>query len=89
MRLPFQRSELALRMKDVIKAKAKENQGKRTDLNILDISPKCEPVNTREESAKLAGVSDFTIRQASKILEKGTSEQKERARAGEKSSNYT
>ena len=38
--LPFQRSELALRLKPIIEARAKERQGARTDLNCADIGTK-------------------------------------------------
>lgn len=46
---------LALRLEDEIKARAKENQGSRNDLNIPQKSAKS--TETRKELAKLAGVS--------------------------------
>jgi len=55
------RGELALKRKHIIAAKARENQGRRTDLNLLENSPKVHPINTRAEVAKIAGVSDNTI----------------------------
>jgi hypothetical protein len=51
------RGELALKRKHIIAAKAKENQGRRTDLNLLENSAKSKPINTRAEIAKIAGVS--------------------------------
>ena len=58
--LPFQRSELALKMKNVIQAKAKEKQATSTggiNPQLLQISEKAEPIHTDEELSKLAGVS--------------------------------
>lgn len=61
----FQRSELALRLKPIIQAKAKERQGKRNDLNNITQksaeSKKSKSRETRDELAKLAGVSHDTI----------------------------
>ena len=50
---PFARGELALKRKHIIAAKAKENQGFRTD--ICQNSDKSKPINTRAELAKIAG----------------------------------
>ncbi len=55
------RGELALKRKHIIAAKARENQGRRTDLNLLQNSAKSKPIDTRAEIAKIAGVSDNTI----------------------------
>lgn len=85
--LPFQRSELALKMKNVIQAKAKEKQATSTggiNPQLLQISEKAEPIHTDEELSKLAGVSRDTIRKAEKIIVEGNDEQKERARTGGK-----
>jgi len=46
---------LALKLKPVLAAKAKETQGKRTDLS--QKSAKGSPIDTREDLAKIAGVS--------------------------------
>ena len=55
-----ERARLALRLKPVIAEKAKEQQGQRTD--IPQNSAKCSlPIETREEIAKIAGVSHDTI----------------------------
>ncbi len=51
--LPFQRSELALRLKPIIEVKAKENQ---IASGGTVRQKSAQPVKTREELAKLAGV---------------------------------
>ena len=61
-----ERARLALRLKPVIAEKAKEQQGQRTD--IPQNSAKCSlPIETREEIAKIAGVSHDTIAKVEKI----------------------
>lgn len=91
--LPFQRSELALKMKNVIQAKAKKNLsangGDKKSVAAKSDSQKSdeaifEPMRTDEELSKLAGVSRDTIRKAEKIIVEGNDEQKERARTGGK-----
>ena len=50
--------ELALKMKNVIQAKAKEKQATSTggiNPQLLQISEKAEPIHTDEELSKLAG----------------------------------
>lgn len=83
--LPFQRSELALKMKRMVQARAKEKQTSVLKQNAT-VSQKSDeresPIRTDEELAKMAGVSRYTIRQAEKIIVEGTPEQKERARTG-------
>ena len=57
-------SELALKMKHVIQAKAKEKQATSTggiNPQLLQISEKAEPIHTDEELSKLAGVSRDTV----------------------------
>ena len=78
----FCRSEIALQYKNLIAKKAKERQGTRTDLTFGSIDQKVEPINTREEVAKIAGVSASTIKRATYILNNGTEEQIERAEKG-------
>lgn len=74
--LPFQRSELALKMKEAIKAKAKANQsefyGNQHTTGLSQKSEKVQPIHTDDELSKMAGVSRFTIRQAEKIISEGT-----------------
>lgn len=76
-----QRCELAMKLKPAIQKKAKENQEKAGGA-VPAKSPK--PIDTREELAKIAGVSSNTISKVEKIHEKGTPEQIERARKGGK-----
>jgi hypothetical protein len=81
----YQRAKLALELEEIYRAKAKENQseyfGNQHDVGLLENSPKVQPINTRAEIAKVAGVSDNTIARVKKIEEKATPEQKERPRA--------
>lgn len=79
----FVRSELALQLKPLLAAQAKKRQGMRRDLgNIPQKS-----AESRDELAKVAGVSHDTIRKVEKIKEMGTQEQIQQARSGEKSIN--
>ena len=81
----FQRSELALKLKPMLAAQAKKRQGKRNDLNIPQNSAECSKNGeTREDIAKIAGVSRDTISKVSVIQEKGSPEQIQRARTGGK-----
>lgn len=67
--LPFQRSELALRLKPIVQARAKARQGERNDIiNISQKSDKCSN-RTDNEIAKAANVSRDTIRKAEYILQ--------------------
>lgn len=54
------RAELALKLEDVIRARAKENFGKRTDL-FPNSKKGLKSVNTDKELAKIADVSADTI----------------------------
>lgn len=79
----FVRSELAIQLKPLLAAQAKKRQGTRTDKgNIVQNSAR-----SRDELAKVAGVSHDTIRKVEKIKEMGTQEQIQQARSGEKSIN--
>lgn len=81
-----ERARLALRLKPMIAKKAKEKQGQRND--ILEKYPECSArVNTREEIAKLAGVSDNTIQKVEHIEEKAPNPIIEASRKGEISVN--
>lgn len=89
---PYQRAQLALQLKNLIAGQAKENQGTRTDLiqakenvyNFLMNSSKSDdvrkPINTREELAKMAGVSGQTISRVETIESKAPDPIKEAAR---------
>ena len=77
----WQRGQMALELKEIISAKAKENQtlsqgrgikGLENSTNLI------EPIDTRLEIAKIAGVSDNTISRVETIKSEGTPEQIER-----------
>ena len=83
----FQRCELALELEDIFKAKAKEN------LSIAgqSYSPKegcqksdkvSDPIDTKKEVAKIAGVSHDTIAKAKKIQDKAPEEARSQTRKG-------
>ena len=59
----FQRSELALRLKPIIQAKAKERQIRKPFESVVQKSAqqKSTSLKARDELAKLAGVSHDTI----------------------------
>jgi len=80
---PLQRAELALELEPLIAARSR--QGERTDL--LQKSAKSEPLDTRQEVAKIAGLSHDTIAKAKVILEQGTEATKASLRRGESSIN--
>lgn len=78
----FSRNEIALRYKEVISRKAKENQGARTDLTSWSNDQKVPPINTRSEVAKIAGTNDTSVRRTEFILKHGNEEEIDRARRG-------
>lgn len=84
----FQRSELALRLKPIIKAKAKERQKcGQGGILLKQKSAEANKVSgnqSRDELAKIAGVSHDTIEKVECIKKKGTEEQIQRARSGGK-----
>lgn len=89
----MQRSELALKLKPLIGEQAKERQrehgltapGRKTlPKNSAEVISRGE---TRDEVAKLAGVSHDTIAKVEKILEKASPEKIEELRAGKTSIN--
>lgn len=82
---PWDRSELALKLKPRIAAQAKENQGARNDF--LPTLAKSEPINTREEIARAAGVSHGTIAKVEKIQQSASPEIKAAVKSGEMSIN--
>lgn len=85
----YQKGELALRFEPLIKAQAKERQGRRTDL--LDIpqisSESSADTETREQIGKLAGVSHDTIKKVKKLAASADDETKQRLRRGDVSIN--
>lgn len=89
----FQRSELALRLKPIIKAKAKEKAvesrkefhgNQHTSGMVQKSAPQQKQNKSRDELAKIAGVSHDTIEKVECIKKKGTEEQIQRARSGGK-----
>ena len=82
---PFQRSELALRLKPKLTQEAKERQGERVDLksNIVLKSAQCK--RTDEKLAEIAGVGKGTIHNTETILTKGTKEDIQEVREGKSS----
>lgn len=82
----FQRAELALKMKDVIAAKAKENNSTNTKRGLVtNTQAQREPIRTRDELAKIAGVSASTITQTEAVLEQASPEVIDQVRSGKKS----
>lgn len=80
----YQRSVLALALDGLFKEKAKENQGKRTDLTSGTNMPNVE---TRKELAKVAGVSHGTIDKVKKIEAVASTETRAKISTGEISIN--
>jgi DNA modification methylase len=81
----YQRSVLALELESVFRAKAKENQGTRTD--ILPKSAESKPIDTRQELAKIANVGHDTIAKVKVIEAKAPEEVKAKLSTGEVSIN--
>tara|TARA_R110000824_G_C15153104_1_gene671225 strand:+ start:60 stop:1451 length:1392 start_codon:yes stop_codon:yes gene_type:complete len=81
----YQRSVLALELEEVFSKKAKENQGKRTD--IVQISAPSNTGKTRDKLSKVASVSHDTISKVKKIQEKAPQEVKAKLATGEVSIN--
>ncbi len=80
---PYHRSELALKIKAVIAAKAKERQMAGLKQNTVPLNS-TERKETRQELAEIAGVAPSTIRQATYIAEHADEDTKEKLRNGEK-----
>lgn len=78
----FQRSELALQLKPGIIAEAREKEFERKTTLTKSAKSNMPQINTREKLAKVAGISQDTLRKAEVIKEEGTSEQIQRARKG-------
>jgi hypothetical protein len=87
---PFQRAELALQLKPIVQARAKENQrlsegrGQKGHQNSDDLKPK---VDTYKEVAKIAGVSHDTVHKVDVILKEGSEKVKKAVSSGEMSIN--
>ncbi|MCI7304081.1 MAG: ParB N-terminal domain-containing protein [Clostridiales Family XIII bacterium] len=93
----FQRNKIALQYEEVIAKRMKERMSERgKDQAELLHSGKggrnrqpLEKTSKRKELAKIAGTSEFSIRNTKTILEKGTPEQIERAEKGGKGNSLT
>jgi len=79
----YDRSVLALKLKPIIQARAKEQQGTRTD--ICQKSDKS--IDTKKELAKIASVSHDTIHKVETIENSGNELVKQQAKSGEISIN--
>jgi len=77
---PFQRAELAVKLEPLIRQRARKKQ-QEAGGSLPQKSAKA-PVDTREELAKIAGVSHDTITKAKKIHESGSEVAKKRLRCG-------
>ena len=87
---PFERGLLVLKMELVIAAKAKENQGKRTDLTFVGNQTKVEKINgvdTLQEMADMAGISRDAMYKIRLIEREGSPEMKQRIIEGSTSIN--
>ena len=78
----YARSVLALKLEDVIKERAKENQ-KLSEGKGCQKSDKVNPIDTKKELATLAGVSHDTIAKVKTIEKEGSDEQKQSLMKGE------
>jgi len=85
----YSRSVLALRLKDTLAARAKENQVERKGAQSgnFDKVVKVEPINTRAEIAKAAGVSEGQIAKVEAIEKDGSEEIKDQLSKGKISIN--
>jgi hypothetical protein len=83
----YERAKLALRLEPIIREKAKERQGSRNDLNIVQKSAPSIKNKSRDELAKIAGVSHDTIEKVKFIEREATEEQKQALSKGEKKVN--
>ncbi len=80
---PFQRGELALKLKDFFKVQAQEKQRLGGKKKVSQKSVK--PLDTQRELAKLAGVSHDTISKIERLTEQAPDDLKEKLRKGETS----
>jgi len=82
----WQRGQMAIELKAIFSAKARENQGRRTDI-CQNSDKSIQPIDTKKELAKIAGVSHDTIARVEKIRSEGTPKQIERLQTREASIN--
>ncbi len=84
---PFQKAELAVRLKPLIAAQAKANQRAGGGSGSSGRQKSTQPTKTRDMLAEMAGVSPTTLGQAEYIIEHAADDMKEQARTGELSIN--
>lgn len=82
----YDRGVLALRLKPAIAKKAKENQARTSENRVRQKSDE-QKISTKDELAKIAGVSHDTIHRVEVIEAKGSDDLKQKVRSGEKSIN--
>lgn len=78
-----ERVALAKRLEPAIREQAKQQQGERTD--ILTNLSESQPVNTRKEVAKAAGVSEGTVENYDTVMQSEHDDLKAAVNSGEKS----
>jgi N6-adenosine-specific RNA methylase IME4/ParB-like chromosome segregation protein Spo0J len=83
----YDRSILALKLKPIVAAQAKENLIKGAEMTNTGLQKSVKAVNTQKEIAKAAGVSHDTIAKVEKIQAKATPEIKKAVKSGEMSIN--
>ena len=84
----YERGKLALRLKDIFRQKAKENQAIQFKGNSLSqISVEVKHIDTQKEIAKIANVSHDTINKIENIEAKATDEVKQKLSSGTMSIN--
>lgn len=83
----YDRSLLALKLKPIVEAKAKENLVKGAEMTNTGLQKSVKAVNTQKEIAKVAGVSHDTIAKVEKIQKQATPEVKKAVKTGEMSIN--
>lgn len=81
---PFQRCELALKLKPLIADEAKRHQQLSKGRGKKGLPKKINLIDTEKELAKIAGVGKSRINQASFVLEHGNKEELEKAREDKK-----
>lgn len=81
----YQKTELALRFEPLLKAQARERQGRRTDMMNIpqNSSESSSDTETRKQIGKLAGVSHDTIKKVKKLNASADDETKRKLRRGE------
>jgi len=77
---PFQRCELALKLKPLIATQAKEHQKLSKGRGQKGLIKKINLIDTEKELAKIAGVSKATMNKARFILDHGNAEEMQRSR---------